>query len=311
MTTGRVGFSSQSLRLIAAGLLALVLGVMLVALIASAFGAVQTTFSVTAETERVELSITTQPPSRWVLDSVEVIRDYGDERPFTGSFQLADSVKVVVERIRAGPLWIHAESMRRTDGSAGTFYLDTEEVLDRAGPVVEILVRDLDQRAQSGRTIVLAVTGNVSSGRQGGIETPGSNALLRSGRVTMLRNAMLGKTVFEAGAIELDLGDQFDVTKPDPLSPTFGFLVVDERPGIAAAYRSVGEGATVTRPGGVTYEVSLSLLRRIVYEPYVQGIAVIAGALAAILGFVSFAMDFVRFRREASGRIQLPVESTQ
>ena len=279
---------------------------MLVVLVRATLQPVEATFNVTAQTELVTLKTTGAATSRWVLEDVEVIRDHTVARPFTGSFQLADGVEVSIERIGTGRLWIHAENISKSGGGAGTFYSATEDPLGSAGRAVEIIVRDPARRAVAGKTLVLPVTGHVSSGSQAGIQTLGGNALLRSGRVTMLVRAMFGGKVFEAGTIELDLGDEFRVSEPNPAAPTMGLVVVDERAGMTAAYRVVGRGATVTRPGGATYPVSLSLLRRVAHEPYVQGLAVIASFLAAAFGLMAAALKVASLWSERRRRVGSP-----
>lgn len=258
-----------------------------------------TTFNITAETERIEFFAKNEPDSRWVLYKVQVRENYSDStHTFTGSFQLAGGVNVLIERIALGPLWIHIEAEREGQ-SAGTYYV-ADDPVGPASRTLEFIISDLSSRALAGETVVLPITdilGDVYTGRSIGIDTEGSTALLRSGEVTMLDRSLFGRSVYKAGSETLQTGDQFTIE--DPESSTFGFIVADERPALNVAYRVVGRNAYVRRPGGITVPISASLLNRFLHDHLFQGIALLFGMLVVIVTFLSFAMDSWTFWTQA------------
>ena len=285
----------QSLRLMASGLAAMFLLTVIGMLTWLVLRPRPITFNVTANTERVEFFVDAKTDSRWVLEDVELFRDHQQTGAFSGAFQLGDQVDVIIQRIAFGPLWVHVQS-RTPDGTAGMLFSEAEDPIGPAGRSMEIIVRGLQQRADSGRTVILALTGRVKVGRTAGFETETTNPVLRSGKVTMLGRALLGGRVFNAGTVELDTGDQIEVQ--EPAAAALGFVLADERPGLTAAYRAVGRRAEVSRPGGGLYNISISLLTRIVREPLVQGASILLGGLLSIVALLGFAIEVAEYRRE-------------
>jgi len=241
---------------------------------------VPATFNVTVQSEHVEFFTDGAPVSRWPLDRVWLFEGDADSaRPFTGSLEFADSVHVTVERVALGPLLIRVEAPRAGDPAA-VLYDAADEPLGPVRAPLEIEVPDLARRSAAGQELLLPLTGRVRSGRSVGFETPGGAGLLRGGKAALLGRSLLERTpflarlasgtVFEAGSVTLDAGDQFTVEGVE--SPAFGFIVVDERPALAAAYRVVGRSGRVERPGGQAYSVRVNLRARLVHDGPLQAL---------------------------------------
>src|SRR4051794_12898183 len=70
----------------------------------------ETTFNVTAETERLQMILTESPSSRWPFDDVAISEDDEEkETGFSGFLELAPQTRVLIERVALGPMLIHIE----------------------------------------------------------------------------------------------------------------------------------------------------------------------------------------------------------
>ena len=251
---------------------------------------VHTSYNVTAQTELVQTSITSKPNWQWVLQDVELIGEGISSESWSGTLQLAAPVKVMMRRITYGDLWVNVRCVTpegaSTCDSAGVLFdkgLSARRELPRE---IDLLVKDIPARTERGASVLLAITGDVSLGRSVGVETAANQGILRHGNVTMLGRTIFGAGVFEGGAVELDAGDLFEVTEVDSESQTLGFVLVDERPAMTAAYRVVGSNATVYRPGGGSYGVTTSIFARFLGDPVFRvlaGFLVISSATAQLI----------------------------
>jgi hypothetical protein len=260
-----------------------------------------TTFNVTATSERVEMvSGAARPPSRWVLDNVQVAEGRGGTTlPFSGSFEIADSVKVLIQRVSTGTLWVNVRSAR-PGRSTGRYFSAAERPLRAAPDEVNIFVPNLSTRADSSRTVLLALFGEVWAGRPVLVNTRGSTAILRSGKVTLIGRSIFGSDRFEAGSVELDAGDVIEVVDPD--GPARGFVLVDERPALTVAFQAQGRRMTITRPGGGTYPLSASVLQRIVRDRLSQAVSLLVAVLVAFTTLRPFGADVGARLRRPCGR---------
>jgi hypothetical protein len=266
------------------GLLAALATVLLiVGLIAVVVVPRPTTFNVTAETERVEMTLLEPAPSRWTLEAVAIDEDDNrTEASFSGFLELAPQTRVLIQRVALGPLWIHVECLPGC-ASAGRLLGEDETPIRPLPRRIDVHVSELEERARRGTTVLLPLAGTVSAGRTIGIETGGTTAMLRNGRVSMLGRSVFREDIFEAGAITLEAGDQFDVA-----GQTLGFVVADERPAMTAAYRAIARTGTVVRPGGGTYTVSASLLGRLFSDDLFRALSALlalAAGIATVVGF--------------------------
>ncbi len=298
-STRTVGHSAASLLralILAPGLLlrfTVLLALLVVIVVTIRFASLpsETTFNVTAVTERLSFSIAREPPSRWILDSVRVADETGS-RLFSGGFHAVAQTVVTLERIASGRLWVHVESddLHR---SAGRFFDTQDEAGDTAAASIDVFVDDVSARSQRGRPVLISLTGTVTLGREVGIETRGgAPAVLRNGRVGLLGHSIIGRRPVVARTEELVLGEVFSVDHQ--LAPALGFALASDGPGLGVAYRVVGEAGVVTRPGGGQFELYASPLDRLSSDSAVQRLGLILSIIAATLAFINQALEFRR-----------------
>lgn len=274
----------------------------IIAFLVFVFYPLSTSFNVTVHTERLLFRTHTEGASVLDLSQVNVFDEAtGTRGVFDGRFEVAANTDVVVERIAQGPVRITLEAA----GERAGVYLQRDEQVGAAGSYVEFVVADPDARAQKGRTLLVPVSGTVEPGRDVGRGGTGTTSILRSGKVTMLGRSVFSQwfapeaEVFEAGSVALDAGDQFRVE--DAETEAYGFVVVDERPGLTAAYRVQGRRGIVSRPGPTTsgYSVSVSFVDRILHDRLFQAFSMAFAALIALITLVTFVMDWLSFRQAA------------
>lgn len=247
---------------------------------------VHTSYNVTAQTERISTTIDAEPDWYWVLEDVELAGPGVSVQNWSGDVQLGAPVEVWIERRGFGDLWIFVRCVSTLCESAGGAVegggLDRRELPAR----FEIFIRNTPERARAGERVLLEITGDVTLGRSVGRETVTNVGILRSGEVTMLGRNVFGGGVFNSGSVALAAGDRLEMTEIDEGSSTRGFVTIDERPAMTAAYRVVGSEARVYRPGGGDYSISSSILARFSGDPIFRllaGILVIASAGAQLL----------------------------
>jgi hypothetical protein len=244
-----------------------------------------TTFNVTAETERVEMTLDQAPPSRWNFEAV-AIKD-GDlviDPSYRGDLELAAATQVIIERIAAGPLRIFVQCLAQCTSGGRLIPLD-DGVRTALPKQFDLEVNDPEERARRGQTIVLPLSGRVRVGRTIGIETGATTAMLRSGRVTMLGRSVFRHNVFEAGGLSLEAGDQFVVT-----GESVGVAVVDERPALTAAYRVIATSGQVVRPGGGGYRVAASTLGQLFNDELFLALSALFALSAGVVEVIGFGM---------------------
>jgi hypothetical protein len=229
---------------------------------------VETTFDVTASTELAEVTADSFAMPEWELDSAAFVRARGD-RVVTASVRLrfAPGARIRVERVSTGPLRIAVEAPAGSTLAAMLLNPDGTP----GGPVgrrFEFAVPDPGERARRGRTTVFSFVGAITLGQPNAAET--GRAMVRSGTISMLGRTLLGSNRFEAGTARLGVGDRFVVDRPS--GPAFGFVRVDEGPGLTAAYRILAVSGSVKRFGTSGYQVSTSLRDRLLKDHVLQGV---------------------------------------
>lgn len=264
------------------------------------FYPLSTTFNVTAHTERLLFRTGAAADVTFDLDAVSVFDGTnGEEHVFSGQFQVASHTDVVIERIAFGPLRLILEASR---GSTGTFF-ESDEPVGKASSYIEFSVPDPAARAEDGRTLLVPIAGEVVPGRDVGAGGGGTTSILRSGTVTMLGRSILSNWfsttagLFEAGTVELEAGDQFHAKGAE--TESYGFAVVDERPGLTAAYRVQGRRGIVSRPGPSAsgYSISVSLMDRILNDRLFQAVSLASAGILAVVTLFTSVLHWIRFRR--------------
>lgn len=249
------------------------------------FVPITTTFNVAVNTERIQFTTLDKNNSRIVLLDAEVASiDSILSKSFDGNIDLNNNVKVTIERISNGPISIVLEN--ETGESVGSLYNgENGELFYTGSDFLELYIYDVLKKTEDGQTFIFSIDGDVNIGRSVNYEIFGeSTALLRNGEVKMIGKSFLSNDNFEAGSVMLNLGDRlvFD----DIESKTYGFVTVNENPGMKAAYRIASKHARVIKPGPQNenngYVISASLISMILNDRNVQGLILLIGALIGL-----------------------------
>lgn len=249
------------------------------------FVPITTTFNVAVNTERIQFTTLGKNNSRIVLLDAEVASiDSVLSKSFDGNIDLNNNVKVTIERISNGPISIVLEN--ETGESVGSLYNgENGELFYTGSDFLELYIYDVLKKTEDGQTFIFSIDGDVNIGRSVNYEIFGeSTALLRDGEIKMIGKSFLSNDNFEAGSVMLNLGDRlvFD----DIESKTYGFVTVNENPGMKAAYRIASKHARVIKPGPQNenngYVISASLISMILNDRNVQGLILLIGALIGL-----------------------------
>ena len=280
----------------------IVISILLVVLVAKLlhmvfFDTITTTFNITVNTERIDYTTLDKNNSRLILTGVELAdMDNILSENFEGTIDLNTNVKVTIERIAFGPISIIIES--ENGESIGKIYNGQDgKLFYTAKDFLEVYIYDIVKKTEEGQTYIFSIDGDVNIGRSVNFEIFGeSTALLREGEVKMIGKSKFSNDYFEAGSKQLNLGDRlvFD----NILSKTFGFVTINENPGMKAAYRVTSKQARVIKPGPQNenngYLISASMLDRFSKDRLFLGISIIVGTLIAFMNIISLGFDVIQ-----------------
>ena len=306
-----VGFSRRIIPVVAAlgGLLVLVFAVpfLWVLVVPS-----DTTFNVVAETERVVMRVEHQVPWRWPLTQVGLRR--GETvQTVSGSLELGFPVEVTFERVGFGMLSVDVTPAKAEGKTCepATRFDESEEAKEQIGCDFSLLVDEIPARAARGETVVFTLEGDIAAGRPVGFETRGSGtALLRTGRVTLRERSIITRTLYEAGAQDLEAGDYFAVNKRNDDVPARGLVVVDERPAMTTAFRIIGREATIERPGGGRYPISTELLSRFANDRVFRFTSAIIAAIIGLITLSAAVVEGLDRRETTASKVDAPGSTT-
>jgi hypothetical protein len=264
------------------------------------FDPIITLFNVAVDTERLEVVIVDKNNSLLPIYGAE-IRDYDSTlvRDFNGLVELEVGTRVTFDRIANGPIIITLEG--EMGEPVGRILTETEEVAFRPDYLVEIVIRDIVDKTNEGASFVFPVSGNIELGRSIDLEGFGESIpVLRGGEVSLVGNSKDGNNYFEAGTVKLNMGDQ--LVAEDPIGKGYGFVAVNENPGMKAVYRVMAKEAKVIKPGPKDddggYSISASLLDRFLNDALFLWISIFFGALLVLISILTFAMDTFLFYKE-------------
>jgi hypothetical protein len=242
---------------------------------------VQTTFNITGRSEFLKLVNTS---GRWLpLHLTEAILVAPPQIPsarFSGRLSIAPEAEVFIERISLGPIRI---SCRLPDpGSTAAEFMpdhNPSSALRLSGRFV-VLVDDVPERSAKGESVIIPLTGNITIGKNV-VEGIASSGLLREGRVDIIGHSLLGKSRFDAGSTNLDMGDVVSLRG----AMFSGLLVANEQPALGTSFRAAGYRLKVDRYGAEGYELSTPFPSRFTHDKAFQ---VLWGTCLAFISFVSF-----------------------
>jgi hypothetical protein len=228
--------------------------VALIAAVVMVYPRASTTFDLHALTETV--TYFPENEQEWELGGVHVHANLADTAgtKVTGRLILQSGVKVVIERVSLGPLFIRFEAadpqqiLARFEQQTGT------TIPLRATSLV--IIPELESRAHEGEGLLLTLRGRLDVGRPPHLSSETKAPILRNGTVDMLGSSFIGGGSFSAGTASLYSGDQFKIG--DPESASLGFIAADEGPALTVGYRTIARFATIVRPGGSTPRIGAS-----------------------------------------------------
>ncbi|SDM97895.1 hypothetical protein SAMN04488090_4678 [Siphonobacter aquaeclarae] len=256
---------------------------------------VSTSFSVTAQTERISVNILDDNGSRINLYEA-TIYDKGTEpiyQGFNGSLKLQRGTSVQIERIAYGPAILTFTTASGT--TTGTLFNESGKFVRHTGRYLQVFLENLRAKADSGFTTVVPIDGEVSIGRSIDFETfRESTALFRSGQISLVGSSRFADS-FDAGTIQLFLGDQIVFEKQQ--NNAFGFVTINEEPGMQASYRVAANQATVLKSGpqieGSGYAIRATKLDRLLKSPTYQFASLFFGSLVIITTLITFLVDII------------------
>lgn len=229
---------------------------------------VESTFSIVATTEWIGFDVLGPRPVRWSFEDANLFKTADSKAvPFAGSIELPPGTHADVERISKGPLRIAITFPNET--SALLFDAAEERVATLDHRVV-VTLDNFEERSKAGKNLVLPVSGNIQFGRMSDLPTSASVPQLREAKVTIIGHALLGNSLYRAGASELSPGDT--LTFKSSSGPFFGTLSIDENPGIVAVARVIAESGYVSHPPASGYTIEPSVFDRIKGDEFLQAV---------------------------------------
>jgi len=265
------------------------------------FNPITTIFNVTVKTERIEFTTIDNNNSRIVLHDASIAtNDSIIYKQFEGTFELGSNVDVTIERIAEGPIILimtcsKCKSVGKLfDGEDGTMIYKAKNYLD-------FVITDIQTKAKEGISYIFKIDGKIEIGRNVALELfDESNAILRSGKVVLIGSSKFSNNCFEAGFEQLNLGDRLVFDNQE--SKGFGFVVVNEKAGMEAAYRVESKKARIIRPGPQKDRsgllISATFLDRLFNDPFFKGLSFIIGVLVFFITTSTFIMDTISFRKK-------------
>ncbi len=264
------------------------------------FNPITTIFHVTVHTERLVFTTLDNNSSRLGFYHAEVATLDSTLFPyFNGSFELETGVRVTIDRLSEGPIYILLE--KEQGAVLGTLYDELENRVVQPRSFFEIVIQQADSIAAQGEPFVFPVEGEIELGRSVDIEIYSENKpLLREGEITLTGNSKIGNQYFEAGTEKVRLGDKLIFEEQQ--GEAYGFVAVNENPGMQAAYRVKARKARIVKPGPKDeqggYTISASNLDRVLKDKLFIGLSIVFGFSLAVLTVITFYMDATLFLKE-------------
>ena len=229
------------------------------------------TFAVTATVERVEFITSKGHSTNWFLDKAQYIEDYGSTPvEFSGYVELAQGVRVTVERVAMGPLYIQVEANTPDQTDLGSHFAEGGTPLGTIRGHAVFKITDLQTRILNGKNVVLPLSGDVRLGT--GVERPTlpSVPLLRQGQITVIGHSLLGDDLYKGDSQSLDPGDV--VAIGSATGPAIGFVAVEEGPALTATFHVVANNVSINRLPASGYRVSSTVFSRIKNDGTLQSV---------------------------------------
>lgn len=255
-------------------------------------------YNVIIETERIQFKNFTDNNFYFRSASLnDYFKSNNNIKNFNGRISVNSGVSIEIERIAHGAVCLTFETTDEKTKSIGQIYGGRNDtLLGSAGKFVKVFLRNIEQRIKKGRTISYYIDGEILG--LGKIILKNNNAisipLLKSGEVKMIRETLFMRNAeYVARTEKLNMGDglKFEYGKDTnkSLGRAFGFVTINEKPGMSAVYRIKADKAKIIKPGPIDkksgYYISVSIVDIFLNDRIFQVISIIIPIIASFIGF--------------------------
>ncbi len=263
----------------------------------------ESTFSLDATTETLELKVVDNNNARILLYHANLF-GYDDELAarFKGTLELMPGTTVIIERSGTSNPTINLNNPGK---KVGTLYDPEGNHTDiQLGDYLDILYTSFkDSLTDKGHNLLFNLDGFLKVGKN--INRPNIDekpAILRKGTVSVIGRSLISRTSYEGGMQQLYPGDLVTFchnhkTLKDSISNKgFGLAIIDENPGITLNYRINANRTRVYKTGpkqeNSSYDFSVSMISQITMDRALQGFAMVLAAIVTLLNIATFFLDF-------------------
>jgi hypothetical protein len=229
------------------------------------------TFAVTAAIERVEFITSKGKTTNWFLKNAQYIPEYESPRQeFSGYLELGEGVRVTIERVAMGPLYIQVQANTPDQSDLGVLFAEDGSPLGAIHRHALFKIIDFQTLSANGKNVVLPISGDVRLGTLVERPTLPSVPLLRQGQITVIGHSLLGDDLYKGDSQSLDPGDVVEIGNAS--GPAIGFVAVEEGPALMATFHVVAKNLSVNRLPASGYTVSSTVFSRIKNDGTLQSI---------------------------------------
>jgi hypothetical protein len=253
-----------------------------------------TTYSISAITEQVHVTTQDTPMSRWHVKDIEISKTCPDEpediilMSFTGSININPFVQLTLTRLATGDLSVE---MYTDNESVGDLFDKEDEYDSPLSNCTFFYIRNISDRANRGKTIVLPLTGNIVAGKEIRFLTQSTTPLLKSGNVTILDRAFWTGENYSVGPFDLETGDLLDIKKTkEPVIPSQGFALINDEPAINLVFRATGYRAVIKRFQAENYELRNSFWSKLYRD---EGLLITWGVIIFLFSIIRIYLRYL------------------
>lgn len=259
-----------------------------------------TSYSVLAKSERVDITTYKELSTKWSIEGANIydLDGFPVEKNFRGTIDVFDSVKIEIERIGSGNVFITLYSLK--GGPIITYTKANDDVRhkDTISSIqgVSIEINDIKKKSDQGLTHTFPFSGKVELGRIADEKGYGDgSAVLRSGEINMLgKNEIEEDAYFQGETEKLRTGDK--LIFPDNAF-SVGIININEEPCMTINYRTESKEAWLIKPGMLTnkYKISVSIFDQWRYDKDYQRISMLIAVILVFFTTFTFIFDLTNF----------------
>ena len=176
----------------------------------------------------------------------------------------------------------------------GNFYsIDNNSKVRSAGEYLYIEISNIDSLINSGRTIILPISGEIILGSSIEVEINNqASPVLRKGEIVMTGTSSWSGEHFIAGSEKLYLGDKLNIEKESG----FGFITVNENPALQVSFRVKAKTIKIQKPGpkeaNSGYTISASIYDRFLHDQLFQRLSLVFAMIVIATSIGDFLINF-------------------